>query len=263
MRSFVPILLALLACPVFASENPAPTQEQQNTILGNIGSFVENYISTLPNLICVKTTEQYKGNKNGDRWKQLDTLTSRLTLVKGREKATLERVNNKPLTDIRRVWRAPLTTEGEFGDMLAVVLSRGSNATLSWRGWETLNGKHVAVFGYSIDQAHSSLNMHFSDLASAVLPYSGSLYADPDSGTVWRVTDFAKLPPEFHATDIQTTLDYNEVTISGKTLLLPVHATVVEHGDSGTNRNEITFSDYRKFEAESTITFGDGAPPQK
>lgn len=263
MRSLVPIVLVALVVPAFPLDDPPPTQQQQLSILGNVGSFVTQYINTVPNLVCVKVIEQYQGNKKGEHWRQLDTLTSRLTLVNGNEKATLELVNNKPVTSLRHAWRAPLTTEGEFGDMLATVLSTGSNATINWEHWDTLNGKRVAVFSYSIDQQHSHLRLSLSDVAEAVLPYSGLLYADPISGTVWRVTDHVSdIPRELHVRQMTTVLDYGEVDIAGKSYVLPVHATVTEVTDSGTTRNEITFSSYRKFEAESTITFGDSSQPK-
>jgi hypothetical protein len=248
--------LSLTALSAVAYEDPAPTQEQQTVFLGNIAHFIENYVNTLPNLVCLETTEQYKGNKNGDHWKQGDTLSARLTLVKGREHTTLERVNNIPVQNVHQRWKRPLTTEGEFGDMLAVVLSKGADAQITWNRWETINGKHVAVFDYAINREHSSLRLSLSDLAQAVLPYSGFLFADPDSGTVWRVTDHVTdIPKHLQTLEMQTTLDYGEVEIAGKTYVLPTHATVFERSHTDSIRNEITFSNYNKFEAESTVKF--------
>ncbi len=261
---FAYIAAAALATPAFALQDPVPTQDQQLAILANVSQFVASYLDTVPNLICLKTVEQYRGNKNGEKWHKLDTLSSRLTLVNGKEKATLERINNKPLTDLHRAWRSPLTTEGEFGVMLGLVLSKAADAKIDWNRWETMNGHHVAVFNYSIDNAHSTLKLSRSDLASAVVPFSGSLYADPESGVVWRVTEHVTdIPKEVEMLEMETTVDYGEVPIAGKSYMLPVHAIVIDHNPSDTNRNEITYSDYRKFEAESTITFGDGGTAPK
>lgn len=250
------VFFLVIAFAVSGFDEPAPTQEQQQAILGNIGSFVEAYTNTLPNLICERTTEQYKGNKEAQHWHQLDTLTSRLTLVNGAENSTLERVNNKPVKDVRKAWRRALSTEGEFGSMLTFILSQGANADVKWDRWATLNGKRVAVFDYAIDKDHSRLRLSFSDLVHAVVPYGGSIYADPATGTVWRMTDhITEIPVDLQTLDMQTTIDYGEVAISGKTYVLPVHATVLDRNVGDSNRNEITFSDYRKFEAKSTITF--------
>lgn len=268
MRRFGFIVLLLARSAAFAYQDPAPTQQQQNAILGNIAQFVNEYLNTIPNLICSQTTEQYKANKNGEHWRKGDTLTARLTLVDGRESAKLLRVNDVPISSIHHTWKRPLTTEGEFGDMLSVVLSRGSDAQITWNRWETLNGRHVAVFDYAIDKQHSKLSLSLSDLARAVLPYSGSLFADPESGTVWRVTDrVTEIPKELQTLEMQTVLDYGEISIGGKSYVLPIHATAMERSKQDTVRNQITFADYRKFEAESTVKFDtaepDGSQPQQ
>jgi hypothetical protein len=65
-------------------------------------------------------------------------------------------------------------------------------------------------------------------------------------------------------------LDYGPVEVGGRSFLLPLHAKVemmVRYGGLQV-RNEMEFSDYRKFTGESEITFGDSvdekpAPAEK
>lgn len=262
-----PILLSFfLATATVANgfQDPPPTPDQEKVILDNIAKFAERYVQTVPNLICLKTVEQYHSGKKAEHWKQLDTLQMRLSLVNGEEKVTLLAVNSTPLNQVRKGWVAPLTTADEFGSMLRNVMDPVSDAKFEWQGWETVNSHHVAVFKYSIDKQHSTVRLSLGDLEKAVLPYSGSIYADADDGTVWRISEHAtEIPPQLHTSQLATTMDYEEVTISGQKSVLPVHATVVSHGDDGVRRNEITFSGYRRFAAESTIKFGtDDSPSQ-
>lgn len=187
-------------------------------------------------------------------------------MVKGRETRTLEAVNHMPVGQVHKAWRRPLTTEGEFGDLLATVLAESSAAKITWNRWDSVNGKRVAVFDYAIDQEHSSLRVSRNDMAHAVLAYSGSVFADPVSGEVWRVTDFTTdAPRELRLKETRTSVDYAETAIGGNRYALPKHATVVNVGFDEALRNEIEFSDYRKFEAESTIKFdtdpGSAPPP--
>lgn len=123
-----------------------------------------------------------------------------------------------------------------------------------------VRGKHLAVFDYSIDREHSTLQLSLSDLATAVIPYHGSIYADTSTGAIWRITNSASdLPPELQTNSISTVVDYDEIPIGGSSYLLPVAAAVYLTTDSHNLRNVMEFTNYRKFEADSKITYVPGA----
>lgn len=123
-----------------------------------------------------------------------------------------------------------------------------------------VRGKHLAVFDYSIDKEHSTLKLSLGDLAAAVIPYHGSIYADASNGAIWRITNSASdLPAQLQTNRISTTVDYDEVPIGGSSYLLPVGAAVYLTTDSHYLRNVIEFTNYRKFEAQSRITYVPGA----
>ena len=62
---------------------------------------------------------------------------------------------------------------------------------------------------------------------------------------------------------ISTTIDYDEIPIGDRKYLLPVQATVSLLLAEKKIRNEIEFQEYRKFEADSAVTFGPEAAPAK
>ena len=96
------------------------------------------------------------------------------------------------------------------------------------------------------------------------MPYTGSVYADPETGAVWRITDAATdIPAKLLTRAISTTIDYDEIPVGDKKYLLPVEAVVSLLLENKKVRNELEFHDYRKFEADSAITFGDPVPPPK
>lgn len=251
-----------------AASEPAPNAAAQQKMLEAMGQYASEYISNLPNFICEQITEQFQAGKKGNRWHKGDTLTSTLTFNQGKERRNLELVNNKPIRPGMKNWRTPLTTEGEFGVLLSRVFGAASNASFQWSGWQTINGQRVAVFDYAIDQQHSTLRLSRSDLANAVVPYHGSVYGDPDTGVIWRVTDGASgLPADLDTQAISTSIDYGEVVIGAAKYLVPVKASVSLDMKDKKVRNEMTFRNYRKFESQSTITFGDPTdektkPPQ-
>ncbi|MGH9695203.1 MAG: hypothetical protein ACRD5Z_13725, partial [Bryobacteraceae bacterium] len=231
--------------------------------------YAERYVSNLPNFICVQVTSQYTGNKKGKHWHRGDTLTAKLTYTKGHEERTLYLVNDKPIKPSSRHWRTPLVTEGEFGTLLERVLGPDNDASFTWSRWQTLRNKRAAVFDYTVDKAHSSLSLSLSGYVKATVPYTGSVYADPETGAIWRITDSAtEIPPELQTVSISTTIDYAQAAIGDAQYLLPLEAIVAMRTDRNQIRNEIQFQQYRKFEADSNITFGppgadETAPPKQ
>lgn len=124
-----------------------------------------------------------------------------------------------------------------------------------------LRGRRVAVFDFDVAKEHSTLRLSLSDLAHATVPYRGSVFADPSTGAVLRITNSAyDIPPVVQTRSIATTIDYDPVSIAGRDYLLPVEASVLVDTGSRHVWNRLEFRGYRKFEAESTVTFGSDPP---
>lgn len=241
-----------------------PSDAEQDQMLDKMHEYARRYVSGLPNFVCMQQNTQMEAGKKSDRWKKGDVLTSRLTFNDGKEQRNLELVNGKQLHQVRKRWRTPLVTEGEFGVLLSRVLGPDSEAVFTWNRWDSLRGRRVAVFDYTVDKAHSTLSLRLSDLAKAIIPYHGSVYADPSLGAVFRITDTATdIPRSLRTEQISTEIDFDEVAIGGATYLLPTEAVVSVLLPRSKVRNELSFRDYRKFEAQSDIKFGaetDGQP---
>jgi hypothetical protein len=258
--------LSLGAAGLQGQDLPAtPSGTEQDQMLDKLHEYARQYVSGLPNFVCMQQNTQMEAGKKSNRWKKGDVLTSRLTFNDGKEQRQLELVNGKQLHQVRKRWRTPLVTEGEFGVLLSRVLGPDSEAVFTWNRWDSVRGRRVAVFDYTVDKAHSTLSLRLSDLAKAIIPYHGSIYADPGKGTVLRITDTATdIPKSLRTEQISTEIDYDEVTIGGATYLLPTEAVVSVLLPRSKVRNELSFRDYRKFEAQSDIKFGaatEGEPP--
>ena len=263
--------MAGLNRPLYAQEtalttNADATAAEQQQFLDRMRKYAGQYISRLPDFLCEQMTEQFEAGKKTNHWHKGDTLTSKLVFARGREQRTLEQVNDKPVGTRTRAWKAPLTTEGEFGVLLGNIFDLNTATQFTWKGWDNVRGHKVAVFDYAVDREHSTMSLSLSDLARAVVPYGGEVYGDPESGAVWRVTNgTTEIPEQVQTKSIATTIDYGEVQIGGAPYLLPIQATVVLATDKSHIRNEIRFQGYRKFGAESSITFSteDGDGKQK
>src|SRR5439155_25068896 len=226
------LLLTFLPAPLARAQSAAtsgvpPDPAAQDQILDAMHQYAAQYVSNLPNFLCVQVTHQFDAGKRSNRWHKGDTLVAKLSFNQGREERTLDSVNDKPVDPAKSRRRPPLSTEGEFGILLSRVLGPDSEAWFTWNRWETLRGKHLAVFDFTVDKQHSALRLSLSDLAQAIVPYRGSIYADPATGSVWRISDTAaEIPPQLLTREISTTIDYDEIPIGDKKYLLPVQATV-------------------------------------
>jgi hypothetical protein len=255
------IVAAVLSCSLANPAEIRPSAEEQASMLAAMGRYAEKYVSNLPNFLCMQVTAQWEADRKGAHWHKGDTLTSRLAFSDGHERRTLELVNNKPIHAAQRRWKTPLVTEGEFGELMEMVFADSSDASFNWNRWDTIRGNRVAVFDFSVVKEHSGLKLSDSDLVSAIVPFQGSVYADPKSGVVLRISQLAPdVPPELQTREIGTTVDYGEIAIGSATYVLPVHATVLLKKERRQIRNELDFKDYRKFEAESSIKFDADQP---
>ncbi|MBV8809303.1 MAG: hypothetical protein JO033_11575 [Acidobacteriaceae bacterium] len=232
------------------------SEADQQQILSRVRAYAERYVANLPNFVCDLETRQFQAGKKAKHWHKGDTLISRLTFNAGREEHTLEKVNDRPVrTQSRRLFQ-PLVTEGEFGMLMQGVFAPASAAAFTWVGLENLEGRRVGVFQYAIDQQHSNVSLSLDDTKKDYLPYHGSIYADPETGAIWRITSIpTDFPDELLTKSLSTVIDYDRVDIAGRDYLLPIAARVALETPTRNDRNELEFRNYRKFEAKSRITY--------
>jgi hypothetical protein len=248
-------LVGAVRAPLNFAQDPAPGEAEQQKILGAIRQYSEDYIAKLPNFICQQITQEFEADRKGKHWRKQDALSEKLVFSGGREQRTLELVNNKQVRNSNARVRRILSTEGEFGILLSKIFDQDSAAQFSWGGWDSARGHRVARFDYSIDRQHSTLSL--TNYIKATVAYKGSLYGDPETGAVWRVTSGStEIPGGLQISSIATTIEYEEVLIGSQKYLLPASAIVLVVAERDQTRNELRFEGYRKFEAESTISFG-------
>jgi hypothetical protein len=256
----VAVALLCLCSTTFPQGTPQPIFQRAvdpGRLLEIMRAYVDGYIANLPNFICLQTIEQFESGRKKEHWTKRNTTVFRLVFDGKHEKQSVELINGHPPKSAKqKIAHGPLVTEGEFAILLSNVFEISSNTKFEWKGWIDFDGHRLGAYDYSIDQAHSTLKLTLSDLAQAVLPYHGSVYADPVNGAIWHISDEAnEIPPEIKTRSIATSIDYRAVTLGDAVYLLPDRASIQVATDSGYIRNELSFRNYQKFEAQSTITF--------
>jgi hypothetical protein len=93
--------------------------------------------------------------------------------------------------------------------------------------------------------------------------YHGSLYIDPDSGTILRVTLQTELKSSDPITRSDMTVQYGPVEIGGRTCICPVKSVAISAALTGLETelkewmvlrvNDVTFTDYHRFGSSARI----------
>lgn len=251
------ILLVCGSTPTHAAVAPldAPSAEEQAAIIERMRSYAAGYLASLPDFLCTEQTAHLESGSRRGRWHKGDVVEAQLSSVNGKEHQTVQTINGKPVTYRVQPWRWRLTTEGEFGADLTQVFEPASETQFEWNRWTAFAGKKLAVFRFNVDQQHSTKKLSRMGV-SAIIGYHGEVWGDPETGQVWHVWhDSFDIPPELDTVEIQTEIDYGLVEIAGANYLLPTRAAITQQTSSRLERNELTFRDYRKFQADSTVTF--------
>jgi hypothetical protein len=149
---------------------------------------------------------------------------------------------------------------GDFGSLMAGIFDPASQARFEWARWSYLDRRPVMVFSYFISQIHSHYEIRSEGTDRRVITaYSGVVMLDKQTHQVMCVTVKAEeLPPDFPVHAAETRLYYDYVDLSGHTFLLPLKSEVTMAGDDYLSRNDEQFRIYRKYSADSEITFDDG-----
>lgn len=241
---------------------PPPDSVKQSAILEQITQYAENYTQNLPNFLCTRVDRRYVDPDytpaSGGHWHIIDTLTARVSYSDGHENTQVVLINNRPIVgnfDPQKVGGGTVST-GEFGSMMAEIFDQKSHAQFNWDHWGNLDNRLMAVYNYFIDSGHSSYSIDYNGEQKIITAYRGLVYADPDTGVVYRIKfEAVDIPSSFPVKAANEILDYDQVDINNNKYICPLRAQLfLTSGRQGT-KNDIQFVLYRKFGTESSITY--------
>lgn len=261
--SNLPAAEAPAAEPEAPSRTPPPREEQER-VIEEVRQYALNYTRQLPDFICTQVTRRYGDPSGLEIWRQMDTITARVSYFEDREDYQVILIDNRPVEmGMREVGGA--TSTGEFGTMLRQLFEARTDTDFRWLRWGKLRGRLAHVYEYRVAQDRSRWTVSYEDSDSVIVGYRGLVYVDEATPQVLRITVTAtEIPPSFPVQEAETTLDYDFVDISGRDYLLPLKFEMRMRSGKFLTKNEVEFRMYRKFETESVITFGtpDPLPPE-
>lgn len=216
------------------------------------------FTESLPNYVVKQFTTRYQtdaAHGNRTSWQALDVVTADVVCENGKESYKNILVNGKaPHDDIEKTgsW-----STGEFATVLQGILAPYTDADFHNKRSTTINNHPAFRYDYTVDQPRSGWHVYASS-ESYVPGYTGSIWIDKENFRVLRIEMSAvNMPKSFALDAVESAVDYDYVMISDQRYLLPTHSEALScmRGTSECTRNVIEFRNYKKFGADTSITF--------
>ena len=235
---------------------PVPRANPDDDIIGAARDAADHLLDGLPNFIVQQNTTRYFSRVLPPNWQVLDVVTAEVASVGGKEDYRNIMVNGKPSN--RPVEKTGAWSTGEFQTTLASLLNPYTEAKFRKGKDDTLNGRSSYTYDFSVRQENSNWDIHAPDGTKVTPSYSGTVWIDKDTHNVMRIEEqTGPMPTSFPFDKVESVVAYGFVRIDEKTYPLPVHseALTCQRGSNTCTKNEINFQNYRKFGADSTVTF--------
>jgi hypothetical protein len=222
------------------------------------------FTDTLPNYIVKQYTTRYQtdtAHGNRTSWQALDVVTADVVCENGKESYKNILINGKAPRD--SIEKSGSWSTGEFATVLQGILAPQTNADFHNKRSTTIVNRPAWRYDYSVEQPNSMWHVYASS-ESYVPGYTGSIWIDKENFRVLRIEMSAvDMPRSFALDAVESAVDYDYVLIGDQKALLPVHSEALScvRGTAECTRNVIEFRNYKKFGADTSITFGDVAKP--
>jgi VWFA-related protein len=233
----------------------APTSEEAQALWEGARKRAVAYSESLPDFTCIEGTSRSEDATGRGHWRHKDSRAERLQYRDNTETRTTLAVDGKPSTAKREDIKGPISV-GEFGGLLALVFSPAAKATFKWREAASLGAGTVQVFDYRVAKENATIALGESG-QRVFAGFHGLVYIENATMGVRRITlEADDLPANFSMRSASMAVDYNYVALGNHELLMPVQASVgVQMGKRKMILNEIVFRDFKRFGAETKITY--------
>jgi hypothetical protein len=285
-----------------ASELPptsVPDDATQQRMLEAARNYVAQMLPRLPNLLATRSTLRYDDSPQGLKkggWPV--RLGLHLVDTSSREISVRDERDSLPSA----VWQqqSGLVSKGEFGSTLGMILADTAKGKVTWSHWEQIAGDPAAVFQYLVPRSASNyevtgyqqptaeyanltgrqgvagigpqLSNHSSDITPTVTKpgYHGSLWLDPATGTILRITIEADAKGGAPFQRASILVEYGPVQIGDSKFICPVRSVALYEATAppqanlsdapGEWLNIVLFTGYHRFGSTVKILTDKPAP---
>ena len=284
---------------------PPPDAQTQKQILARCRDYVNERVPKLPNYIALRTTTSFEFT-SADRLESQQTVNGLLQTKQGQKLRyqALGPAKSSDAPEDQYFWlgsyaqevtyrdeievaNAPpgangpshpslyaMTTHGEFGSVLKLIVWDFSEDQMAWDHWEQGPGGVLAVFRLAVPSERSHYSVTYANAWPEYPAYHSEVAIDPESGAVWRISLLAVGSGPGFFGESSIVVEYAPTEIAGVTYICPVHSVAIirffdtfEYGNTAhtpvpfeISINDIAFTKYHQFRSESHIIAGAPGP---
>ena len=259
------LLLGLVVFVASAqSQAPPPDPAEQKQVLTDATEFALHHEQNLPNFLCTQTTQRFIDYTGKNGFRPVDLIVERLTYFEHTENYKVFEVNGIP-SNLSHLDLGGTTSSGEFGSILKEIFSPRANTQFTWERFYTLRGRRMHVYSYRVPISQSDYHivvpMKKLDLVTS---YHGLIFVDERKHFVHRITVHPDdIPVSFPIQEVSLVLDYEYTRIGDSDYLLPLEFELRSREGPRLIKNDVTYDGYRKFGADTSISFGSDKPVDK
>jgi hypothetical protein len=212
------------------------------------------YEGHLPDFTCTEVTVRKEDSSaNGTNWRTVDTFEELVSFASnGRVSKKLVKRNGRPTTKSRpggltenAVLAGAIVPRGIFG--------KNAQPKFEWDHWETRSDHRIAVIAYK------AVGFNYPDGKTRYeLKVIGRIFYDDTAGDLIRTESSNTGPPGYPFGEVRVDIDYAPVTLSDRELILLTSSVMTTTRGKRRYRSEFQFLAYRKYDADTTIRFGEG-----
>lgn len=271
------LLLAVgwLAFPARAgAQSPPPDSAEQKKILADATDYAFNHERNLPNFLCIQTTRRFQSQpprnapnwdyRAGEDWRPVDIIVERLAYVEHHEDYKVLEINGVA-SSIDHDKLGGASSSGEFGSVMKGIFAPETATEFTWQTWFTLRGQRMHVYAYHVAADKSEYHVMVANQSrDLVTAYHGLIFIDDRKHYIHRITLHADgIPPTYPIQDVSLMLDYDYTRIGGVVYLLPLTFELRSREGPIGIKNDVDYSEYRKFTADSSVSFSAVDTPQQ
>ena len=211
----------------------APDTSTQRSMLALTVAYLGKALPLLPNLLATRETTRFEGrpssfDANGENpLREVDRSAVTVFYRDGKEyfDAVATKGGKRQLPD------KGLTTRGEFGTSLGMVVMDAARSHLAWSHWELGSSGPLAVFQYAVPKEKSHYDVHFCcvtqsygfevNYLSQRAGYHGEITIDPETGTILRLTMIADLDSGNPISQASMLVEYGPEELGGTSYICP------------------------------------------